>query len=208
MSKLEGLYLVVSPILPSETLFSATKEALEGGVDLVQFSSEHENSEIRQLAVRLAKLAKEYDKPFLVNNDIALAYEVRADGVHFDKQAVVPAEARKALGENCIVGYTVNADIEKVRWAEKAGADYVSFCAVFQTCPNFQCSIVPLDKISAARDATSLSMFAAGGITLDNVQKVLATGVDGVAITSALLRAENPKQTAMAFKDRILRRHS
>ncbi len=208
MHKLEGLYLVVSPILPAEALLSATKEALEGGVDLVQFSSEKEDSEIRQLAGRLAKLAQDYDKPFLINNNIPLAQAAQANGVHFDALRIAPAEAKEALGKNCIVGYTVDADMEKIRWAERRGADYVSFCSVFQTCASSQCPLVPLKKISAAKAKTSISMFAAGGITLDNVQKVLETGVDGIAVTSALLRAENPEQTAIAFKDRILKHHN
>ncbi len=208
MRKLKGLYLVVSPILPTDALLFAVERALEGGVDIVQFLSEQENSEVRKVAVKLAELTQGRDKPFLINTDIALAKEVQADGVHFDNLETAPAEVREALGENCIVGYTVNADMEKIRWAENVGANYVSFCSVFQTCTSSHCPIVPLEKISAARAETVLSMFAAGGINLENVKKVLATGVDGVAVTSALLRAENPKQTAMAFKDRILRRHS
>ncbi len=80
-------------------------------------------------------LAKKHGIPFLVNNSLELAKEVKADGVHFDTFDVSPTEVRRLLGSESIVGYTVNVDLEKVKWAEQAGADYVSFCSIFHQCP-------------------------------------------------------------------------
>ena len=117
--KLEGLYLVVSPILPFEQLLFATEKAIEGGVDILQLSAIKEIREHHVLANKLAGLAKKHDIPFLVNNNLDLAEEVKADGVHMDTFDISPTEARHLLGRNLLVGYTVNVDLEKVKWANK-----------------------------------------------------------------------------------------
>lgn len=202
--KLSGLYLVVSPIMPVEKLLYATAEALDGGVDMLQFSVGTEIAEMCVMASVLAGLAKKHEIPFLINNSLDLAKKVKADGVHFDAYDVSPVEARRVLGSHCILGYTVNIDMEKIKWAEEAGADYVSFCSVFRQCTAAQCPIVSLETIKNARSLTKLSMFAAGGINLENARLVLEAGADGIAVTSALLQAENPKKTAEAFKKIII----
>lgn len=201
--KISGLYLVVSPILPLENLLSATEKALDGGVDILQFSAGKENEELHVLARTLADLAKKHGVPFLVNNFLKLAKEVGADGVHLDKFDISPAEVRDFLGEKSIVGYTVNVDLEKVEWAEQAGADYVSFCSIFHQCTGGQCPIVPLETVKKTVASADISVFAAGGINLDNVFSVLETGVDGIVVTSAILKSENPEQTAKNFKQII-----
>jgi thiamine-phosphate pyrophosphorylase len=201
--KLAGLYLVVSPILPTEKLLYATEKALDGGVDILQFSAGKEIADMYVTSSVLAGLAKKHEIPFLINNSLELAKKVKADGVHFDTYDVSPVEARRVLGSHCIVGYTVNIDMEKIRWAEEAGADYVSFCSIFHQCTAAQCPMVSLETVKNARSLTKLSMFAAGGINLDNAHLVLEAGADGIAVTSALLQPENPQETAEAFKKMI-----
>ena len=203
--KLKGLYLVVMPILPVKDLLFATESALEGGVDLLEFSSGQLNAEMRHLARALVELSKKYVVPSIVNNSLELAKEVDADGVHFDLFNVSPTEARRTLGRELIVGYTVNFDLGKVKWAEREGADYVSFCSVFHQCSGVQCPIVSLETVRNAASTSSLSVFAAGGIKLENVHLVLEAGVNGVAVTSAILKSKDPKQIAMEFKEIINR---
>jgi thiamine-phosphate pyrophosphorylase len=203
--RLKGLYLIVSPILSHKELLSATEKALSGGVDILQLSAEPEIFWVKTFAREIADLAREYETPFLINNDLQLAKEVKADGVHFDAYEITPKGARQALGRECLVGYTVNVDMTRVRWAEKEGADYVSFCSVFQERTTTHCPIVSLETVRNARYVPSLSIFAAGGINLDNAHLVLEAGVDGIAVTSALLEAEDPEQTARAFKEIILK---
>ena len=203
--RLKGLYLVVSPILPPKELLSATEKALNGGVDILQLSTGTEISDKRYFAGEIADLAREHEIPFIINNDLQLAKEVDADGLHFDAYETAPSEVRKTLGKERLVGYTVNVDLQKIQWAEKEAADYVSFCSVFSKCTAAQCPIVSLETVRNARSLTSLSIFAAGGINLDNAHLVLEEGVDGIAVTSALLKAKDPEQTARAFKEIILK---
>ena len=201
--KLGGLYLVVSSILPNDKLVLATAEALEGGVDMLQFIPRHGTPETTTLATKLATLARRNNTPFLVNGDLKIAKDIEADGIHFDTYEKAPNEIRRMLGKDQIIGYTVSNDTERVLWADQAGADYVSFCSVFPPCTGVQCPIVPLETIKAMKSKTALTMFAAGGISLENVHLVLEAEVDGIAVTSALLKAQNPRQTAIAFKNII-----
>ena len=200
---LGGLYLVVSPILPNAQLLFATEQALDGGVDILQFSVETEIVGMRDLVTALAELAKKHGIPFLVNNNLELAKEAKADGVQLDTFDVSPTKVRRLLGSESIVGYTVNVDLEKIKFSEQAGADYISFCSIFHQCPSNQCPIVSLDTVRNVTSATNLSVFAAGGINLENILLVLEAGVDGVAVTSAILKSKDPQQTARAFKQVI-----
>jgi len=202
-SRLEGLYLVVSPILPLEQLLFATEKALDGGVDILQLSSTKESHEMNVLASKLAGLAKKHGISFLINNDLELSKEVKADGMHLDTFDVSPTQLRRLLGSESIVGYTVNVDLEKVKWAEQEGADYVSFCSVFHQCSGGQCPIVSLDIIKNVVANSKISVFAAGGINLENLFSVLGAGVAGVVVTSAILLSKDPERTAKSFKQII-----
>jgi thiamine-phosphate pyrophosphorylase len=137
---------------------------------------------------------------------LELAKEANADGVHLDTFDVSPTKVRRLVGSESIVGYTVNVDLEKIKFSEQAGADYVSFCSIFHHFPNNQCPIVSLDTVRNVTSVTNLLVFAAGGINLENILLVLEAGVDGVAVTSAILKSKDPQQTARAFK-RVLGRY-
>ena len=156
--------------------------------------------EIRELATELLNLTKDYSVPLIINNNLQLAKDVEADGVHLDGYDVTPSDARKALNEQSIVGYTVGNDLSWIKWAETGGADYVSFCSVFPSPSAIQCEIIPLRTLRSAKSLTDIPVFASGGITLSNAHLVLETGVDGIAIISAILKASDPKQAAESFK--------
>jgi len=193
---------VVGPTMPHHRLLDVVEKALKGGVDILQLlTAGQKKSRPLELAKKLLDLANGYNVPLIINNDIQLAKEVGAHGVHMDRYTVVPADVRKALGEQSIVGYTVGNDLERVRWAETVGADYVSFCAVFPTTSATQCEMIPLRTIRLAKSLTHLPVFASGGIDLSNVHLVLEAGVDGIAVISSILKAQNPEKTAKSFKE-------
>jgi thiamine-phosphate pyrophosphorylase len=201
--KLEGLYLIVSPVMPFDKLLVTIKNALKGDVDLLQLIPREESSEVSRLAKDLSSLTEQHEVPFLINGNLQLAKEVGANGLHLDRYDITPSEVRQVLGKHSIIGYTIGDNLEKVKWAETVGADYVSFCSVFPTSSVAQCDIVPLETIKAAKIQTTLPVFAAGGINFSNIEFVLKAGVDGIAVTSVLLAAEDPEQTALALKEVI-----
>lgn len=204
--RLEGLYLVVSSILPLDELLLATEKALRGGVDILQLIPKPETPEMLAFAKDLVDLARKHKMPLLVNGSLRLVKEIDADGVHFDNYETTPSQAKQTVGKECVVGYTLSNDTQRLRWTEEAGADYVSFCSVFPTCTANQCQIVPLETIRTATAITSVPIFAAGGINLENAHLVLEAGVDGIAVTSTLLKAKDPEQTAISLK-KIIRNH-
>jgi thiamine-phosphate pyrophosphorylase len=206
LKRLEGLYLVIAPILPSHEVLSAVKKALKGGVDVLQFVPGRQNSEALEVAKDLSKLSEQFDVPFLINGNCLLAKEIKADGLHFDSYDVVPDEVKRILGERCIVGYTLGNNLRRLEWAESMGANYVSFCSIFPTSSATQCETVPLETIRAAKSRTTIPIFAAGGITPKNAHLVLEAGADGIAVTSAILKAKSPEQAATSLKG-ILDRH-
>lgn len=199
--QLHGLYLVVNPTISTDKLLDTVEEALKGGVDILQLWKKWQSkSGIAKLAKELLNLANDYSTPLIVNDDLQLAKDVGAHGVHIDGYDVTPTNVRKALGEKSIVGYTVGNDLQWIKWAETVGADYVSFCSVFPTTSAVQCDIVPLNTIRSAKSMARIPIFASGGITLSNADLVLETGIDGIAVISSILQAEDPQQAAKLFK--------
>lgn len=204
--KLEGLYLVVAPILPFDKLLVPVEKALSGGVDIVQFVPGEEGLETLGFAERLSDLVQQHNVPFLINGNLLLAEEIGAEGMHLDGYDVKPKKVRQVLGKRCIVGYTLGNDLKRLTWAETMEADYVSFCSIFPTSSATQCNMVPIETLKAAKSATKLPIFAAGGITPRNAHLVLETGADGIAVTSAILKTKDPKQAARSFKE-VIRRY-
>ncbi len=201
--KLQGLYLVVAPILHLDKLLVAAEKALKGGVDIMQFAPEGDNSGTVRFAGDLSSLARQYAVPILINGNLSIAKEVGADGLHLDSYDITPDEARQICGKQCIVGYTLRKDLKRLKWAETMRADYVSFCSIFPTSSATQCEIVPVETVKEAKHRTTLPVFAAGGITPQNAHLILETGVDGIAVTSGILKAKDPEQAARSFKEVI-----
>ena len=208
MIRLEGLYLVVDPTIPHPKLLEIVEKALKGGVDILQLwgATEQNRGKILALAKNLLNLSNDYDVPLVINNDLQLAKDIGAHGVHMDGYDTTPSDVRKALGRQSIAGYTVGNDLKRVKWAETVGANYVSFCAVFPTTSVAQCDIIPLHTIKLAKSMIHIPVFASGGINLDNAHLVLETGVDGIAVVSSILKASDPEQAAKSFKS-IIRRY-
>lgn len=204
MKKLQGLYLVIDPTIPHIKLIGTVEKALKGGVDILQLWVPGKGrAEVLKTARALLDLARRYTVPFIINNDVKLAKEVGADGVHLDGYDVTPAQAKAQLGQQSIVGYTLGNDLGRLEWAEKAGADYVSFCAMFPTASVIECEIVPIESIKLAKSVSRLPVFASGGINLNNVHLILEAGADGIAVISAILKAHDPEQVAKSFKEII-----
>lgn len=194
--RLAGLYIVASSGTPLEKV----EAALRGGADLIQIWSPSRTEAELEWARRVRERARVYGVPLLVNNDLELATKVGADGLHIDGDRPLPAEVRHALGSEGIVGYTCGTEIEKVLWAARVGADYISFCAIFPSPSVRECPIVPLALVREAKQRVRIPVFASGGITLANAQRVLEAGADGLAVISAVFQAPVPEEAARQFK--------
>jgi len=188
--------------MPEEKLLDAVSKAIRGGVQILQIWNAARNLPENTLLVgkKIHSKVAEAAIPLIVNNDMELAKRLGARGVHFDEFQTSADDARKLLGADAIVGYTCGNDQALVRKAEDFGADYISFCAVFQSPSVQSCEIVPLESVRQAKEIVSIPVFASGGITLENAHLVLEAGADGLAIASSILRAEHPEAEARTFR--------
>jgi thiamine-phosphate pyrophosphorylase len=207
MKNLRGLYLVVDTTIPEEKLFPVIEQALEGGVDILQlWGTWKDQGEALRLGRRIHSLARKHQATLLIADDVDLCGALDADGVHFDGYALprrLPADVRKEIGTDKIIGVTCGNNKEKLLWAEENGADYISFCSMFPSSSVDSCELVPLEMVREAKRMLSIPVFASGGITFENIDQVLEAGADGIAVVSAILKAAQPRAVAQQFKKKI-----
>lgn len=171
-------------------------EALQAGISCFQFrekgrgSLEHQPKENRLLAQRCQLLCRQYGVPFIVNDDIKLARELKADGIHVGQDDTPEEEVIRLHGEDFIIGLSTNS-VEQYRAAEKiSGLDYAGIGPAFT--PRSKADhddVIGLEGIKTAMLNHTLPAVAIGGIDTTNASEVRKTGVDGIAIVSAIASA-------------------
>ncbi|HEX5035557.1 MAG TPA: thiamine phosphate synthase [bacterium] len=203
---ISGLYAIVdSGVTPSADLAALAEDYLKGGAAVIQLrdkrraDSAERSRMFRETAGRIQSLKSRYDFLWIVNDDLQTALEIGADGVHVGKDDPPVGECRKILGPGKIVGYSSHAFEEAVE-AERLGADYVAFGAIFPTPTKGPGH--PVQGVERLREVVAclkVPVVAIGGINRDNVKDVLATGVHSVAMISALANAKDRTVEARWF---------
>ena len=172
--------------------------ALEGGCRWIQLRmKDATDDEVRGAAAAIQPLCREHDAVFLLDDRVELAKELKADGVHLGRNDMPVGEARRVLGEEFIIGGTANTfdDVERL-WRE--GADYIG-CGPFRFTTT-KANLSPVLGLDGYRDIITcmdaagidLPVVAIGGILRDDIPAVMSTGVHGIALSGAVLDAENP----------------
>ncbi|MDP2600083.1 MAG: thiamine phosphate synthase, partial [Deltaproteobacteria bacterium] len=206
---IQGLYAIAdNTFRPELTPAELALEFLRGGSGIVQLRMKPQSSfrrkpESRRLdpglrrddvfvmAQKIIALKKEYDFTFIINDHVDVALEIGADGVHVGADDMPVAEVRKKVGDKILIGYSSHSLKEAVA-AEKAGADYVAFGAIFPTKTKGPGHPVQgLEKLRAVVEAVKIPVVAIGGINRENFGKVLETGVSSVAMITALTEASD-----------------
>lgn len=175
--------------------------ALSGGAGLIQMRDKGRTG--REDATRAAhtfrRLADTFGALFIVNDDPQLALALGADGVHVGQDDADPAEARRVLGENAIIGLSTHSP-EQIAVAQTAGVDYISVGPVWETPTKPGRPAVGLELISHAAAHSKLPFFAIGGIDATNVGEVVGAGAGRVAVVRAIRDAADPAAVAAALK--------
>lgn len=202
---LDGLYLLTDAELCRESgMLHSVAAALRGGVRLVQYRDKSDDHERRWEEARaLVELCHEADARLIVNDDVELALEVAADGVHLGQDDEYLARAREKLGDDAIIGVSCYNTFSRAVAAERNGANYVAFGSVFTSPIKPDAPRAPLHLLQQAREELDIPVCAIGGINADNIGKVAATGVHLFAVISALLAARNPEDTARDLLRRV-----
>jgi len=197
---LAGLYAITPDEPDTDILLRKAGEALRGGASALQYRNKTAGAELRLEQGRaLVALCRAAGAPFIVNDDLALALELAADGAHLGADDGDLAEARQRLGPNKLLGASCYNRMELAEAAAQAGADYLAFGSVFISGTKPGAVRAPLAIFAEARRSFALPLVAIGRITLENAAQVFAAGADAVAVISALFDAADIAECAAGF---------
>ena len=186
--------------LDGRRLIDVVRESLDGGVTMVQLREKTlEEEKFLEEAKELQALCRERGVPFLVNDNVEIAREMNADGVHVGQSDMEALDVRAILGPDKILGVSAQT-VEQAILAEKHGADYLGVGAVFPTGSKDDADDVSYDTLKAICQAVSIPAVAIGGITQQNVEKLAGSGICGVAVISAIYAAKDVKAAAADLK--------
>ena len=186
--------------LNGRTLYEVVKESLDGGVTLVQLREKQLDDEtFLEEAKELQKLCKEYDVPFVINDNVDIAIQINADGVHVGQSDMEAGDVRAKLGPDKIIGVSAQT-VEQAVLAEKHGADYLGVGAVFPTGSKDDALEVSHETLKAICEAVSIPVIAIGGITVDNTPELKGSGICGIAVISAIYAAKDIKKATENLK--------
>ena len=172
-----------------QSLAEQVAAALQGGVTCVQLrEKELDEERFLQEAEEIFSLCKRYRVPFFINDNVALALRCHADGVHVGQDDMDVAAVRRLVGQEMMIGVSVHT-VEEARTAAEGGADYLGVGAMFATSTKTDASLVTKETLRAICDAVSIPVVAIGGINKTNLLELAGTGVDGVALVSAIFSA-------------------
>lgn len=199
--EIAGLYVVTSAQTASaDALQAAVAAAIRGGAQVVQYRDKMPDAERRHKAAdTLARLCRERGVCFIVNDDVALAAAVGADGVHVGQDDADVAAARARLGPTAIVGASCYDSLERAMDALAAGADYLAFGSVYPSSTKPQAVRAPLTLFARARALTDRPLVAIGGITAANAGEIRMAGADAVAVIDAVFGARDIESAAAAI---------
>lgn len=191
---------------PGETLAEAVEKAIQGGATMVQLREKGSDYEEKKaLALECQSICKKYHVPFIVNDDVHLAKEIGADGVHVGQDDMAAMHAREILGPDCIVGVTAKT-VEQAVSAQNAGADYLGSGAIFGSTTKMDAKSMTMDQLNEICNSVDIPVVGIGGIEAKNVAMLKGSGIAGIAVVSAVFAAENVRRAAMEMWDLLFGR--
>lgn len=186
--------------LGNQTLFDQVKEALDGGATCIQLREKQLDEEnFLKEAIEIQKLCKQYQVPFIVNDNVDIAKTMHADGIHVGQSDMEALDVRKELGKDVILGVSAQT-VEQAKKAEAHGADYLGVGAVFPTGSKDDADDVSHKTLKAICEAVSIPVIAIGGITQDNVKELAGSGIVGIAVISAIFAQKDITQATKDLK--------
>ena len=180
----------------SEKLTDIIEQAIDGGVGTVQLREKDlSTSDLYRLAKEIREITERKGANLIINDRVDIAIAVDADGVHLGWQSLGIDIVRKMVGRDKLIGFSAH-NLEEAERAGNSGADYISISPIFDTA-NKDYFIKPLGvgEIGKIKARINIPVVALGGINEDNVDSVIKNGADGIAVISAILLSDRPKET-------------
>ncbi|MEY8355329.1 thiamine phosphate synthase [Lachnospiraceae bacterium 54-53] len=198
------LYGVTDQTFPGTKPFlEQIGEALSSGVTLLQLREKHlDKHKFLEEALLVRELTKRYKVPLIINDDVEIALRCGADGVHVGQEDLSPAEVRRLIGPDRILGVTAKT-VEQAVKAFEAGADYLGSGAVFPSPTKKDAIPMTLERLSAICRSVSIPVTAIGGITAENVSSLKGTGIAGAAVVSGIFGQRDIPSAVRVLKEEL-----
>lgn len=191
--------------LKDTDLPTVCRSILESGATFLQLREKDlRQDEFLREAEELQALCREYHVPFVVNDSVETALEMDADGVHVGQSDLRGRDLRAMLGVGKLLGISAGT-VEQAVAAERAGADYIGVGAVFDTGTKADARMISQETLREITKSVSIPVVAIGGITLGNMEQLAGSGIDGIAVVSAIFAAENPAAATRALAEKVKR---
>ena len=191
--------------LGEETLYDQVKKALDGGATFIQLREKNlAREKFLEEAIQIQELCRMYKVPFVINDEVSIAKEIDADGVHVGQSDMEALDVRNMLGPDKILGVSAQT-VEQALLAEAHGADYLGVGAVFATGSKDDADDVSHETLKAICEAVSIPVIAIGGITKDNVAQLTGSGICGVAVISAIFGQKDITVATGSLKQAVIK---
>lgn len=200
-NQLSGLYAITDASItnPVKTI-QCVEQALKGGAHLIQYRDKSGDHEQRfQTCSAIRKLTTQANALFIVNDDVELTKQVKADGVHLGQHDNELADARQQLGPDSLIGISCYNRFELATQAANQGADYIAFGSFFPSSTKPDAVIADIQLLIRARQELDIPVAAIGGITVRNGQSLVGAGADMLAVVEGIFGQADIEATARKF---------
>ncbi len=174
-----------------QSLYEQVEAALKGGVSCVQLREKDlDDQEFLKEAKEISALCKAYKVPFFINDNVEIAIRCQADGIHVGQEDMEANKVREKVGPDMMIGVSAHS-VEEALEAVKNGADCLGVGAMFSTSTKKDVNLLAKETLKAICDAVDVPVVAIGGINKSNIMELSGSGVDGVALVSAIFSADD-----------------
>ena len=174
-----------------QSLYEQVESALQGGATCVQLrEKELDDEAFLNEAIEISALCKQYGVPFFINDNVEIAIKCHADGIHVGQEDMEATQVRQRVGDDMMIGVSVHS-VEEALEAVKNGADCLGVGAMFSTSTKTDVDVLPKETLRDICAAVNIPVVAIGGIGKNNISQLAGTGVDGVALVSAIFAADD-----------------
>ena len=174
-----------------QSLYEQVESALKGGATCIQLrEKELDDEAFLNEAIEISALCKQYGVPFFINDNVEIAIKCHADGIHVGQEDMEAAQVRQRVGDDMMIGVSVHS-VEEALDAVKNGADCLGVGAMFSTSTKTDVNVLPKETLRDICAAVNIPVVAIGGIGKSNISQLADTGVDGVALVSAIFAADD-----------------
>lgn len=203
--KIKGLYAIIdNSIRPELSNSEIARRVLAGGAGILQLRGKGLTSrELLEQAREIRELTRKAGATFIVNDRADIAMLSEADGVHLGQDDLPISEARKILGRGKLIGISTH-NMEQALKAEQEGADYIGFGPVFETKTKADAEEAKgLQALREVKGNVKVPVVAIGGVKLESLKDAIIAGADGIAVISAIVKAEDIEEATRRFVEAV-----